>query len=105
MRSDGKEMSNFTTQKSTDGAHRKSNVKTYEQVTKNTIEHMGEMWALEVIAEPAAKPVTDDITQDYSVVVTINDLEQSDEIDIYQDIVQMINVEVENTVDISVSAT
>ena len=105
VRSDGKEMSNFTTQKSTDGAHRKSNVKTYEQVTKNTIKHMGEMWALEVIAEPAAKSVTDDITQDYSIVVTVDDLEQSDEIDIYQDIVQMINVEVENTVDISVSAT
>lgn len=105
VRSDGQDMSNFTTTKSKDGAHRKSNVKIYDEVTKNTIEHMGEMWSLEVIAEPCSKYMTDDITQDYSVVVTIEDMEQDDNIDIHQEISQMINVEVENSVDITVEAS
>ena len=105
VRSDGQDMSNFTTTKSKDGAHRKSNVKIYDEVTKSTVEHMGEMWSLEVIAEPCSKYMTDDITQDYSVIVTIEDMEQSDDIDIHQEINQMINVEVENSIDVTVEAS
>ena len=80
-------------------------MKIYDEVTKSTVEHIGEMWSLEVIAEPCSKYMTDDITQDYSVIVTIEDMEQSDDIDIHQEINQMINVEVENSIDVPVEAS
>ena len=49
--------------------------------------------------------MTDDITQDYSVIVTIEDMEQNDDIDIHQEINQMINAEVENSIDVTVEAS
>lgn len=102
VRSDGQDMSNATTTKARDGAHRKSNVKIYDSVEKSTQQHMGEMWELDVIAEPSVKSITQDITQKYSVVLTIEDIEQDDDIDLHQEINQMIGVEVNANVDLEV---
>lgn len=100
VRSDGKDMENATTRSAKDGAHRKSNVKMYDGFERSTVDHMGTFWEIEVVAEPCSKYMTDDILQDYSIVITVEDKEQDDSIDIHQEISQMIQVEVGNTISI-----
>lgn len=104
IRSDGQVISNATSTYVRDGAHRKSNSKVYNEIEKSTLKHMGEMWELEVIAEPAGKAVTDVITQNYSVVLTIEDIEQSEDIDLHEEISQMIELELATEVDVELDA-
>jgi len=94
VRSDDQPVDNGTTQSYLDGAAKKANVKTYPAVEKNTKEHMGVFWQLEVTAEGVNDQVDSNLVQAYSVAVTIEDMTHNEATDIYQDITQMINVEV-----------
>lgn len=101
MRSDERLVDNGTTQSYLDGAHKKSNVKAYPCIEKNTKDFTGAFWEVEVTAEGVNDTVNSDMIQDYSIVVTVEDMMQDEEANIYEDIAQMINIEVGVTVEAS----
>lgn len=104
VRDDGSVQNNATSRRYQDGAHRKSNVKTYEPIERSTIDHMGAFWEVEVIAEPVNAKVADDIEQAYSIVLTIEDMQKDDSVDLHAEIQQMIEVQVGINVDVEVNS-
>ena len=101
-RTDDKTISNGTTQSYLGGAHKKSNIKKYPILEKNTLEHMGEFWYIDVNADPIGEFLSESYIQPYSIVLTIEDILKDDGIDIHQEISQMIEVETSTTIDIEV---
>jgi hypothetical protein len=100
VRSDDQPVDNGTTQSYLDGAAKKANVKSYPTVEKNTREHMGVFWQLEVTAEALNDQVDASLIQSYSVAITIEDMVHDEATDIYQEISQMIDVEVGVSVEV-----
>lgn len=105
IRSDSREMNSPTTRDRLTEAYSKSNIKRYQPIELSTTKHMGEMWEVEVVCESRSEEIDDAYIQNYSLVATVEDMKQSEEVDIYNEIVQMIEVEtkVEIPVEVVVS--
>lgn len=97
----GKTVDSSFTQDHLAGAHKHSNVKHYKSVTLNTKKDMGEFWEIEIMAEPCAKDTDKNYIQDYSIVVSMDDLKPTGEGNIHEEIQQMIEVEVGVEIDVS----
>lgn len=97
----GKVVDSSFTQNYLNGAHKTSNVKKYKAAILNTKKDMGEFWEIEVMAEPCDKTVDKNYVQDYSIIVSMDDLQPTGEGNIHEEIQQMIQVEV--GVDINVT--
>lgn len=94
VRSDDAAMDSSTTRDLYDGAYSKSNVKKYPAVERNTKEHTGSFWYLKVVCESKDDTfVPVDYVQKYSVVLTLEDIDAEDGVDIHEDIHNMIEVE------------
>jgi hypothetical protein len=94
VRSDEVAMDNRSTRRLYDGAHMKSNVKKYPPIEKSTKEHTGSFWYLKVACENKDETfIPDDYKQSYSVVLTIEDIDEVEGIDIHEEINNMIEIE------------
>ena len=94
IRSDDQQMDSRATRDLYDGAHLRSNVKKYPPIEKSTREHTGSFWQLKVACENRDESfIPADYKQKYSVVLTIEDIDQADGINIHEDIHNMIEVE------------
>jgi subtilisin family serine protease len=102
IREDGHPVDSSYSNDYLNGAHKTSNVKTYRSVDVSTREHMGEFWEVEVMAEAADEQTPSDYVQNYSIALTLEDIQHADDIDIHQEIQQMIEVEVGVEVEITV---
>lgn len=91
-RDDNYAVSKSTTQSYLNGAHKRSNLKKYPPIEKQTVDHMGKFWNIILTADPLGDFLPDSHTQPYSMIVTIEDIEKDDSLDIHQEISQMIEV-------------
>lgn len=96
IRCDDQEIESFTTRDRLSGAHIKSNVKRYDSIELSTNnDFCWKFWEIEVRSECK---ISDYLTppnfkQPYSIILTIEDLNQDPSIDLHQEISQMIEVE------------
>ncbi|MDP4031195.1 MAG: S8 family peptidase, partial [Candidatus Beckwithbacteria bacterium] len=104
IRNDGNIQNNATSRRYQDGAHRKSNVKTYNPIERSTNNHTGAFWEIEVMAEPVNNKAADDIEQSYSIVITIEDMQKDDTVDLHAEIQQMIEIEVGVNVNVEIDS-
>lgn len=98
-----RELESFATRDRESFAHKKSNVKKYAPVEVQTNNgYLGQFWEIEVRCECKTEEVgiPDDYKQKYSIVLTIEDMQQDETIDIHQEISQMIDVEIPIEVEI-----
>ncbi len=101
---DDVEIDSRSTKSIYDGAHMKSNVKKYPTVEKSTLAYTGQFWNLKVACENKDSAfIASDYRQNYSVVITIEDMNQDDSIDVHQDIHNMIEVETHVNVPIQIT--
>lgn len=87
----------FSTRDRLSSAHIKSNAKKYSPIERSTnSDHMGKFWEIEVRSECKTDDykIPDDYKQNFSLVITIEDMKQDEDIDIHMEISQMINIEV-----------
>ena len=98
----GKVVDSSFTQDHLNGAHKHSNVKNYKSVTLSTKKDMGEFWEIEIMAEPCDKDTAKDYIQEYSIVVSMDDLKPTGEGNIHEEIQQMIEIEVGVEIDVDV---
>lgn len=105
VRSDDVEMDSRATRDLYDGASLRSNVKKYPPIERSTREHTGSFWYLKVACESKDDAfVPADYAQKYSVVLTIEDMDTADGIDIHEDIHNMIEVETHIRVPVEIVA-
>ncbi len=100
-----RELESFATRDRESFAHKKSNVKKYPSVEVQTNNgYLGKFWEIEVRCECKADEfgIPMDYKQKYSIVLTIEDMQQDETIDIHQEISQMIEVEVEIPIEVEV---
>lgn len=102
VRDDGQPVDKLYSSSYLDGAHRTSNVKCYKAVELRTLEHTGVFWEIEVMAEASGAATPTNYSQPYSLIITLEDILHSDEINIHEEIRQMIEVEV--GVDVTINA-
>ena len=104
-RDDDYQIEGFTTQSKQSAAYLKSNVKKYAPIEKSTNnDHMGKFWEIEVRCECKNNEdfkIPNNYKQNYSLVISIEDINQDESIDIHQEVSQMIDIDVEIPVEIS----
>lgn len=105
VRSDDYEMNSPTTRGRRTEAYSKSNVKRYPPVEVSTKKHTGSMWKVEVFSEKRSDEVPANYMQSYSLVVTVEDTKENSEVDLYNDIIQMIEVETHIDIPIEIAAS
>lgn len=105
VRSDDYEMNSPTTRGKRTDAYSKSNVKKYSPVEVSTIKHVGSIWKVEILSEKRSDDIQDNYVQPYSLIITIEDMKEDTEVNLYQDIVQMIEIESHVEVPIEVAAS
>lgn len=99
IREDGKELSGFTTRDKQSNAYSKSNVKKYRTLEWSTLKHMGKFWELQIRCENKVDDIekingiSSDYKQKYSVILSVEDIFQDEDIDLHQEICQMIHIE------------
>jgi len=93
VREDDTCLDSFSTRSTYDGAHSKSNVKSYPCLELSTTKHYGEFWHLSIFCECKLSDVPADYKQKYSIVLSIEDIERDDSIDIHEEISNMIEIE------------
>jgi len=103
VRSDEETIGGRSTKSLYNGAYLKSNVKKYPSVEKNTREHTGTFWHLKVACENKDETfIPADYVQKYSIVLTIEDIDEVEGINIHEDINNMIEIETHITVPVEV---
>lgn len=101
---DDVEIDSRSTKSAYDGAHMKSNVKKYPVVEKSTIEYTGQFWNLKVACENRDPSfISSDYRQGYSVIISVEDINEDDSIDLHEDIHNMIEVETHVNVPIQIT--
>lgn len=103
-RADGRQEGSSFTQNYLDGGHRRANVKKYPSVEKSTLQHTGEFWSIYIASVRCGTSLPDDYEQDYSLILTVEDINKDDGIDIHEEISQMIEVRTDVQVDIEVES-
>lgn len=94
IRDDEKEMDGLYSRDVYGGAHQKSNVKRYKPIEKSTREHMGCFWTIKVICENKdSKYIPESYRQKYSMIVSLEDIKESDNIDLHEEVHNMIDIE------------
>ncbi len=93
IRSDDYEMNSSATRGKRTYAYSKSNIKRYPAIEVSTRKHAGSIWNIEVVSEKRSDEVPSDHIQPYSLIVTIEDMKEDSDVDLYNDIVQMIEIE------------
>lgn len=103
LRSDDQELDSRTTRTLYSGAHMKSNVKKYPAVEKSTRNHVGSFWYLRIVCENKDDAfIPSGYKQTYSIVLTIEDMDEQDGINIHEDIHNMIEIETQIRIPVEV---
>ncbi|MFA5086005.1 MAG: S8 family serine peptidase [Candidatus Paceibacterota bacterium] len=93
IREDQKNLDSFSTRNSDDGAHTKSNVKCYPALEVSTMKHTGNFWELNIFCESKDNGLPSGYKQPYSIILSIEDMQEDDSIDLHQEVLSMIQIE------------
>ena len=102
IRPDHKTVTSGSTRDKMSDAYLKSNIKKYPPLEVSTTANTGAMWEIEVISELKSDDIPTDYMQNYSLVVTVEDIKNSQSIDLHSDIIQMIEVETQIDIPIGI---
>lgn len=103
IRSDGKNVAGKNTNNTYDGAHQKSNVHKYPPIERSTKDYMGNFWKMEVVClNKDQKVISPQYKQNYSIIITIEDMDKDDNIDLHEEILNMIKIETHVSVPVEI---
>ncbi len=103
VRGNNTSLGNSYTRSAEDGAHQKSNIKSFPPIEVATRQHTGEFWTLSVICESRDDTLPTDYKQAYSIVLSLEDLLADESINLHQEILNMIEIETSIEVPINIS--
>jgi len=94
---DDNALEGFSTRDRQSSAHMKSNVKKYKPIERSTNnEQIGKFWDIELRCDCRCEDydIAEDHQQSYSLLVTIEDINKDESIDLHQEISQMVDIEI-----------